>query len=545
MVEPITTNESLRLSEAKFSGIISISADAIISVDDTQRIVIFNEGAEKIFGYSKEQALGAPLEMLIPARFRGSHRGHVVKFSSDSLTARRMGERGASLFGLRKNGEEFPADAAISKLEVGGVRLLTVALRDVTDQKRIEKEEKFLSEVGSVLASTLDTLETIVSIARLAVSELADWCMVDVVDEEGNTRHLEVLSADPNQSVAAEALKKAALDRSRPHLSSQVLLSKASLLVSQISEDTFQSLAQGEEHARLLKQLGITSLMGVPLIARGRLLGALMVILSKPQRHFVDPDLRLLEELGSRAALALENTRLYEVAQEAIRARDNVLSVVAHDLRNPLSTARLAASALVRRGNRVERRASSGKALDALNRALERANRLIDDLLDVAGLEGGAGIGMNRVSVPPYEFLKDAIEMLTLVASEAGLSLEVDIPPSNLPNVMADRGRIAQVFSNLVGNAVKFTPLGGTIRLGAERRQRDICFTVTDSGDGISEEQLPYLFDRFWQAHKEERRGAGLGLAIVKGIVEAHQGRLWVESRAGHGTTFFFTLPIS
>jgi PAS domain S-box-containing protein len=147
--------QDLRLSEAKSSGIVSISADAIISIDENQRITLFNEGAEKIFGYSKAEAMGASLDILLPERFRALHREHVAGFTAGQATSRRMGQRESPIFGLRKSGKEFPADAAISKLEVGGKRIMTVALRDITDQKRIENEQRFLSEVGAVLASTL------------------------------------------------------------------------------------------------------------------------------------------------------------------------------------------------------------------------------------------------------------------------------------------------------------------------------------------------------------------------------------------------------
>ncbi len=134
--------QRLKESEAKFSGIISISADAIIAIDDEQRITIFNHGAEQIFGYSQAEAIGTPLDRLIPERFRNAHRQHVERFASGDAIARRVGERLTTISGLRKNGEEFPAEAAISKLQVGEKTLLTVALRDITERKRIEEELK-------------------------------------------------------------------------------------------------------------------------------------------------------------------------------------------------------------------------------------------------------------------------------------------------------------------------------------------------------------------------------------------------------------------
>ena len=178
----------LRLSEAKSSGILSTSADAIISIDDDERIVLFNAGAEVIFGYTRAEVIGTHLERLIPERLRERHHRHVQRFAEEKEVARRIGERNAKIYGLRKNGDEFPADAAISKLVVDGRRLLTVALRDVSEQRRYEHEQRFLAEIGAVLASTLEYDKTLANVARLAVREFADLCVVDIVGEDGAIR---------------------------------------------------------------------------------------------------------------------------------------------------------------------------------------------------------------------------------------------------------------------------------------------------------------------------------------------------------------------
>jgi PAS domain S-box-containing protein len=181
-------NQALRLAEAKSSGIVSISADAIISIDENQRITLFNDGAEKIFGYSKAEAIGAPLDMLIPERFRAIHHQHVEKFATAHEVARKMGERGAAISGRRRDGEEFPADAAISTLEVEGARILTVALRDVTEQRRVEWEQTFFAEVGKELASSLEYEDMLTRVAQLVVRELADFSVLHIVEEDGEVR---------------------------------------------------------------------------------------------------------------------------------------------------------------------------------------------------------------------------------------------------------------------------------------------------------------------------------------------------------------------
>jgi PAS domain S-box-containing protein len=371
-IEDITARKraekALRASEEKSSGILSISADAMISIDEDQRITMFNEGAEKIFGYSKAEALGAPLEILIPERFRASHRRHVEKFAAGEAGARRVGE-GGGVVGMRKTGEEFPADATISKLEIGGKQILTVALRDITQQRRLE-------------------------------------------------------------------------DRLR----------------------------------------------------------------------------------------------------SAINVRDDVLGIVAHDLRSPLSTIIMQASLLERPGPEPERR--NQRPWEGISRAAKRMNQLIQDLLDVAQVEAG-GLRVQRAQISARELVFEAIEAQRSLASSSQLKLESDLE-QELPEFWGDRNRLLQVFENLLGNAMKFTTAGGQITVGAAATEAEVRFRVSDTGCGISREGLPHVFDRFWQAAKHAGRlGAGLGLTITKGIVEAHGGRIWVESTVGGGTTFFFAIPRS
>jgi signal transduction histidine kinase len=169
-------------------------------------------------------------------------------------------------------------------------------------------------------------------------------------------------------------------------------------------------------------------------------------------------------------------------------------------------------------------------------------NRLIQDLLDVTRMEAGQ-IPLAQAPVQPANVVRDTIDTQKPLAASASLDLQVELSP-NLPDVWADRDRLLQVFENLIGNALKFTERGGRITIGATPRAHEVLFWVADTGAGVSADNIPHLFDRFWQAHKaERRRGAGLGLPIVKGIVEAHRGRIWVESTLGRGTTFFFTIP--
>ena len=224
--------------------------------------------------------------------------------------------------------------------------------------------------------------------------------------------------------------------------------------------------------------------------------------------------------------------------QEAVRARDEVLAVVSHDLRNPIGTIAAAVELMSDDAVPPERQ---GEHLEIIGRAAERANRLIQDLLDVATIEAGR-LSVRTKRVDLGELVEEVGSQMRLGADLEGVDLSVQVP-AELPAVEADRDRILQVMSNLVGNGLKFTPSGGQVTVAAERTQGGVSVTVSDTGPGIEPEMEEHLFDRFWRGHGANLRGAGLGLAIVKGILEAHGTRVDVETEVGRGSAFSFTLP--
>jgi len=532
--------EQLRLSEARFSGIIAMSSDAVIATDEHQRITLFNASAERVFGYSSAEMIGAPVEMLLPERLRARHRRHIAGFAAEPATARLMAERlGNTIVGRRKNGEEFPAEASISKLEIAGSTILTVALRDITARERIAKRQRFLSDMGAVLASSLDYEQTLVNVEQLMVRDLADWCIIDLVEQGSRVRRLKALSADPNKAALAVQLEQMSIDRSRPHLTRPALETRRPFVVQRLTPRDVESFAQSPEHLALLRALDPKSIMGLPLIARGELLGALVLISCTTSRLYRDDDIHFGETIAERAALAIDNGHLYRAAVQATRLRDEMLGVVAHDLRNPLGVIVLESAALRRPGTESER--GSQESVQAIQRAANRMKRHIRDLLDITLIESGQ-LGLQTERLSARELIVEAIEAQRPLAAASALEVRLDLK-DDLPDIRGDGHRLLQVFENLMGNAIKFTPPGGHVTIGATSHGREALFSVIDTGAGIAPTEVPHVFDRFWQARKRAREGAGLGLAIARGIVEAHGGRIWVESTLGRGTSFFFTIP--
>ena len=353
-----------------FSGLLAIAADAVIAIDAEQRIIFFNEGAERIFGWSAAEVGGQYLEVLLPARFRHAHRGHVHGFGEAHGRARLMGER-QQISGLRKSGEEFPAEAAIERIEIDGQNIYAAVLRDISARQRAE-----------------------------------------------------------------------------------------------------------------------------------------------------------------------------DLLHQAIEARDDMMGIVSHDLRNPANAVKMLARSIVEGESGRAISADVRERVEVIRQAAEQMDALIQDLLDITRLEAG------RLVVSPRDvelsgLIARSVEALRPLADAGGVTLSTAIPA--LPTLRVDPDRVTQILSNVIGNAIKFTPAGGAVAVTARLIDHVVEIAVADNGEGIPAAQLPRVFDRFFQASltsRAPRHGAGLGLPIARGIVEAHGGRIWVESSPGAGTTVLFTLPL-
>jgi signal transduction histidine kinase/ActR/RegA family two-component response regulator len=280
----------------------------------------------------------------------------------------------------------------------------------------------------------------------------------------------------------------------------------------------------------------ISTVLRLALVNGDELVGA--VWLGLPQRHELSADdRRVLGALGAHATTAVLEHTGREALERAVRSRDEILGIVAHDLRNPLNVISAAANSLHHRlTDSVSRR-----PLERIMRAAQRAEHLIRDLLDLSAIEGGH-FSIDKRPIDTTSTILTAIDSQQGLAAASCVILASDLSPA-LPWIDADEERILEVLENLVGNAVKFTMAGGTVTVGAALREESMVLWVKDNGPGIAADQLTHLFDRFWQASKTDRRGTGLGLTICKAIVEAHGGRIWAESEPGAGTTVFFTVP--
>jgi PAS domain S-box-containing protein len=532
---------ALRVSEAKFAGMITIASDAIISVDENFEITLFNRGAESIFGYTAAEVLGRHLDVLLPQRFHRAHGQHLRNFAASPVAARRMGER-QEILGRRKDGTEFPAEASISKLDLFGNAIYTVVLRDITERKRTERSQRFLAQAGAILASSLEYEKTLASVAALTVPELADWSVVYIRGDDGSVRRIKIAHADPAKRELVDALLRFPLDPQTPHPVFPVLETGLPEVLNEVSDAFVTALSHSDEHRRIYQQLGLGSVMVVPLVAHGETRGAMGFFSARPRRYGPD-ELALGQELGVISALAVDNARLYRNAQSAIAARDDLLAVVSHDLGNPLSAIRIGTSLLLNTIPREEQQSGGWKHLEFIRQSALQMESLINDLLDVKRLDAGK-VALHVRDLRVRQVVGEVMEVFEPIAREREQDLQSHCDDA-LPPIAADAQRIVQVLSNLVSNALKFTPTGGRVAVHARHASEYVLFSVSDTGPGLPTDDLPHVFDRFWQAQKEGRKGLGLGLAIARGLVEAHGGRIWVESELGSGATFLFTIPVA
>ena len=519
--------------------ILNTAAEGIYGVDADGRTTFANPAAARMVGRTPEELIGQfQHELIHHSRPDGSpypaddcpiyaayHDGEVHHVDDEVF--------------WRKDGTSFPVEYTSTPIrEDGWITGAVVTFRDISERKRAEATQRFLLEASRRLSGSLDVETTLHQVADLIVPERADYIMIHLVDEQGKIRTAAAVHRDPEQSDLVRRAGNALGAIAR------VLRSGEPELVPEVSDDWLRSASRDASQRSLLDALRTRSLMFVPLRARERVIGAITFGLTEPRGRYTDQDLVIAEDLCGSAALALENARLFRDAQQAARIRDEVLRIVAHDLRNPLNTILLSAGVLGELlGLAAEARPAEQRQIDMIRRSVHRADRLIQDLLDVARVEAGT-LAIEAEPQSAAALVHEAVDLHRPLADEKKIRIGAELPES-LPQVSADHDRILQVFSNLIDNAIKFTPEGGRITVRAEPGVDEVVFSVEDTGSGIPEDQRGHLFDPFWQARRARRAGAGLGLAIARGIVEAHGGRMSVESEVGKGTTMSFTVPAS
>ncbi len=538
--------QKLRLSEGRYRRLLDTAHEGIWTRDAQECTNYVNSRMAELLGYRPEEMLGRPIFDFMDEAARQVAQQHVER--------RRQGVREQFEFCYRcKDGSALWALVCTNPIlsEDGEFLGSLATVTDLTERKRFEQSQRLLLEASTLLSASLDYETLLNRVARLCISSLADGCVVDVLREEQTVCQVAVAHTDPLQEALLQEI------RQRHPLLRQPT-SKAgtgpptgqsfgqsfgqSLLASELTDAQLATYAVDSQHLAMLRQLGPRSCMIVPLTVRDQVLGSIVLLVCKPGRHYSKADLSLAEELGRRAALAIDNAWLYREAQEANRIKDDFLATVAHELRSPLN-AMLGWAQLLRRG--TLKPAATARALETIERNARAQNKLIEDLLDISRIiRGKLKLQLGPISLLPV--IEAALEAVRPSTETKHIRLESVLDPT-VGSVSGDPDRLQQVIWNLLSNAVKFTPEGGSIEVRLEQTGQYARISVTDTGKGISPEFLPQVFDRFRQSDqtRQAHEGLGLGLAIVHHLVESQGGKVQATSPGeGQGATFTVILPL-
>ena len=422
----------------------------------------------------------------------------------------------------------------------GTVTAYRTAIVDITGIKQLEGKLRLLSRTGEALAASLDYAATTELGARLAVPDLADLCIVDLERDGALERRVVQFADSQKQHALAEGFRGFGPRPGWRTPQEQVAASSEPIFFSELSTAIRSRLAYDDEHSQLLRAAGIRSMMVVPLRVRTRTFGALTLATAESERTFSSADVRLAQDFANQLAMAIENARLYGEAQRAIAARDATAAMVSHDLLSPLQVILGRVEQMLSLAPEPDRRKYGRAALESVLRSGQTMHRLIRDLLDVSRIEAGR-FTVETARVPAGQLVVDALDAAQVQAAARAVRLESEMEGGGGFLVECDRHAIGRVLANLIGNAIKFSESGERVLVRIVDRNVEACFSVADNGRGIAAGEVPHVFDRFW--HAESGSGAGLGLSIAKGIVEAHGGKIWLESELGRGTIICFTLP--
>ncbi|MEH2204326.1 MAG: ATP-binding protein [Nostoc sp.] len=557
-----TTRIVVEKERQRYQELFDFAPDAYLVTDTFGTILEANRAATIHLNVLQRFLIGKPLLTFI------AQSDHQAFFNY--LTQLQQLDRGGEWEVCLQPREKICFDVALTVVtvrnELGKPVALRWLMRDISHRRRLElqrqqlfsneqaariaaqaaeKRSNFLAEASSVLASSLDYRTTLTSVAQLAVPTLADWCIVDVIENNLPvfTNPVIVASEPAKDTLIRELQQRYPISVDADYGPAKVLQTGKPELVTNILESSLQKKSSNEEHFSLLRQLQVKSQMVVPLLVRERKLGTILFASAQPGRHYTTVDLEMAEELAQRAAFAIENAQLYQQAQEANRIKEEFLAIVSHELRTPLNSM-LGWVQVIR--IRKWDQAITSKALETIERNAKLQRKLIEDILDISRIVQGK-IRLNICKVDLVPIIQAAIEIVHPTSEIKDIQVEFNLD-SSVGQIMGDAERLQQVVWNLLSNAVKFTPSGGRVEVHLEQVNSNVQITVSDTGKGISTDFLPYIFERFRQADSTTTRvdnGLGLGLAIVHHLVEMHSGTVYAVSEGeGKGAKFTVLLPL-
>ncbi|HUF12292.1 MAG TPA: PAS domain S-box protein [Longimicrobiales bacterium] len=543
-------------SEERFRSLAENASDAMITIDARGAIVFANPAAERLFGYRADELARMRFTELMPERVREAHREAVQRYESSGR--RRLDWGGAQFVGLHRDGHEVPLEITLGEYVRDERRYFTGIMRDITERKHAEAAQRLLVEAGRVLSASLDPEATLRGVTRLAVVELADWCVV--YGANGEVTAMELAARDLVREVRLREMERRFPPRP-PSPLHDVFRSREAALLPRITPEQLRSMAHGgPEHLELMGEIGFGSMIVVPLVTRGRTIGALVLGADPSDHRFDERDMTTARELAVRIAFAVDNSRLYEAARIAreqaetrtlelervTESRARLMRGFSHDLKNPLGAADGHAE-LIESGILGKLEPRQRESVASIRRTIRDALALIDDLVELARTEGGQ-LELRVEQVDVAAIVRDVVDEQRPRAEGKGLALDVELKPA--APAIGDAARVRQIVGNLLTNAVKYTEEGRvTVRVSADVEGAPspgawVRVDVNDTGPGIPEEQQAAIFEEFSRIATDVP-GSGLGLAISRNLAEALGGALTLRSPSDEGCCFTLWIPAS
>jgi signal transduction histidine kinase len=531
-------SQELERSERRFLDIVEHNADAIIVVDEAGVIRFANPAARSMFAGRREELVG-------------THFGFPL--ASGETTE----------LDLLSGGTPRSAEMRVVESEWDGAPARIASLRDITERKQVEENARrlireqtgreaaeaqartlrFLADATTNLSSSLDYATTMSALAHLCVGRIADWAVVYAADDAGVPRRLAVAHCDPSKAELARELQSPPISARSSHPVLEVLRTRSPMVVHDLVEDSPEMTTVDGRERELARALGVSAFVLVPMIARDQTLGAISLIASRPERRFSDDDVTLATDIAGRAALAIDNARLYGNAQKANQSKTDFLAVVSHDLRTPLN-AIIGYADLLDEGIPVALPPESRQSVQRIRTSARHLMYLLNELLVFARLDGGSET-VRVTSCDVRAVAREVAIVMEGLAHERGLAFRLLVPDTPI-DVETDADKLRQVLLNLVGNAVKYTARGEVdIEVRPESAEH-VLVTIRDTGPGIAPEHLEQIFEPFWQVDRTQRTqggGTGLGLSVVRRMLDLLGGEVGVKSVVGEGSTFEVRVP--
>jgi PAS domain S-box-containing protein len=526
-------------ASAHLAAIVESSDDPIISKDLNGIILSWNKAAERLYGYTAEEVIGRPISLLVPPDRPDEIPALLERLKHGEVIEHFETER------LAKDGRRVHVSLRISPIRDASGRVVAASklTRDITPLKRTAEALRFLADASKLLAGLLNDPGVLQEVIRRAVPFLGDWAFLDLIGDNGQIYRVASAVADPHKEhILRELEERYPLHWDTPYSVVRVLKGGQSELANDITDEMLQSVAGDARQLELFRAVKPKAFMTVPLAARDRVLGALSLVAGESGRRYDESDLRLAEDFAHRAAIAIDNTRLYQKVEEANRRKDEFLAMLSHELRNPLAPIRNALHILRMPGIGT---GAAEQARQLMDRQVQHIVRLVDDLLDVSRIMRGR-IELRKELVDLAGVVSRAVETAQPVLDAQGQDLVMSMPEEPV-FIEGDATRLAQVVANLLNNAAKYSRHAGRVWLTAGRQRGDVVLRVRDTGAGIPPALLPHVFDLFVQGDRSLERtqgGLGIGLTIVKRLVEMHGGTVEVHSEGpGKGSEFVVRLP--